>query len=808
MNKFNIDLSAFFESFPGALYCRNVEGVYLGCNQHMAALIGLDDPADMMGKTDRELNWRTQFEFPASFDEKKPVELTKKNSDGEIKTYRFSETVLKGDQSETVGFLGLLRDISERKKHEAEIQHKLKMSTLYLKNIINNLPEPIYWADTNNIILGCNLAEAKLFGFESSEEMVGKNMRDLAAIVGFDKEVIDRLIENNKAVMHDRKAQHLEETMLFPSENVVRTYHSHKAPFFDDSGNVIGMIGTTIDITQRKAMEEELKKEKERAEAASRAKTEFIANMSHDVKTPLSGIISISEALSSRLDEEYRDLAVDIFQSGKHLMAFFENCIELSKLESRSVGVSKKVFSLKQLINEIFCLFHPAVSVKGLEFTVDYDKRIPSALLGDRVMLYRIILNLVGNAIKFTETGGVTIRAKLIDQVHASEKVTVELTITDTGIGIPTEKKDTIFERFTRLTPSYQGTYEGSGIGLYIAQEFIKLMGGDIFVESKEGEGSRFTLLLPLQIPLLAEEEYDDEAIDFSSPAGNHLEPLLSDALMQQEKPIVTQKKEELVSLDKKSSDKKLSPHAHKILLVEDSSIIQKGIVLLFDALGCTTEIANNGEEAMQLFEPGRYVLVLMDVGLPDMKGYDVAKLLKERESGTAFSVPILGLSAHATDSEKQLSLAAGMSEMLTKPLLMHQAKAALARYVDVARPSSDKHVLKAEDGLSILDLQSGAVPSDKDEKVAWMVLGEVMTALPETRAELEDAYQARDIPSLTAKLHQLHGDLTYTKAPHLLHQVSTFESALRKGEYDQLDAQYAGVVHAMDLLEKAYRSL
>jgi PAS domain S-box-containing protein len=448
----------------------------------------------------------------------------------------------------------------------------------------------------------------------------------------------------------------------------VRWIKDTSFPIHNNVGDFIGFAGIAEDITEQKKHEYSLVKAKEQAEAANRAKTEFLANMSHDVKTPLSGIISFSEILSSRIQEEYRPLIQDILSASKYLMTFFQNCVDLAKAENGSIALAKEAFSVKSLLQGVLALFQPAVKAKGLTLHVDYDEKIPKQILGSHVTFYRILLNLMSNAIKFTPQGSISVSATL-DQKSTSNQIVI--TILDTGIGIPANKQGLIFERFTRLTPSYEGVYEGNGIGLSIVKEFVEAMDGEIHVKSEEGKGSQFTVVVPFQVPPLADSEHDEE--DKVLPAT--LSPVILSP------PTIDAAKHILFPSFKPNFDPSSRP---KILLVEDNLMAKNGAMILLNSLGCEVDTAECGAEAITLFAPGKYKLVFMDIGLPDMKGYQVAERLREMEQGTAFHVPILALSAHATQEDTQLSVAAGMDEMHTKPLLLDKATLLIKKYIAI----------------------------------------------------------------------------------------------------------------------------
>jgi two-component system aerobic respiration control sensor histidine kinase ArcB len=657
-----------------------------------------------------------------------------------------------------------------------------------LKRIIHNLPGCIYWKDKAGVYLGCNKFFLEMVGVNSVDEVVGKT--DEAFCL---PEQVQTLRKNDKEAMIFGPMS-FEEKVKFTDDEEF-TYTVVKSPLYDDKENIIGVIGTSLDITQQKEFEEDLKEAKSKAEVASKAKTEFIANMSHDVKTPLSGIISLSEVLNSRVQEEYRDITQDILEAGQHLMVFFENCIELSKLESGSVILSKEIFSLKHLLNEIFRLFKPAIKVKGLALYINYADEIPKSFLGSRATLYRILLNLIGNAVKFTQKGSITICVKLSQNSTLNQAI-IKLTIADTGIGIPDDKQKIIFERFARLTPSYQGVYEGSGIGLYIVEEFVRSMGGEIHLKSQEDKGSQFTVVVPLQIPLLAENEYADE-LDSTS--------LLSLEEFNQVRVLTNKIPVPLIQDVKNTIIKNVS--RIKVLLVEDNLMAQKAVNILLTSLGCQVDVVNSGKEAISVFEPGRYALVFMDIGLPDMKGYEIAGRLKEMERETSFSVPILGLSAHVAEEEKKLSMDVGMIKVLAKPLQLDEAKAILAQHVPPIKSAVSASLLAMENGLRISDLQK--VPNDLagNGQIAWAMLDELIACLTESRAEIEKAYKAQDMVLLLQKVHKLHGDVCYASTPDLLLALEALETNLRNGEYKQLDILYVDFLKAIEIFEKIYHS-
>jgi len=267
---------------------------------------------------------------------------------------------------------------------------------------------------------------------------------------------------------------------------------------FDKDGVHIGFIGISKDVTERKNYEAQLEKSVETSEAANRAKSEFLANMSHDIRTPLSGIIGLSELMThefKEISEKGCEYAEMICSASQQALAFFNNCLELARFDSENISEEHAPFSLRDVVYEVRQLFVPAIKQSKLSLTVNFDSNIPETCIGDRLAVYRILLNLLGNAVKFTAEGGVIIDVSL--QQCLDQQIIVSMSVTDTGIGIAEDKQKTIFEKFTRLIPSYEGKYEGTGIGLYLVDRFVRALEGTIAVESDGKTGSKFTVVLP-----------------------------------------------------------------------------------------------------------------------------------------------------------------------------------------------------------------------------------------------------------------------------------------------------------------------
>ena len=275
-----------------------------------------------------------------------------------------------------------------------------------------------------------------------------------------------------------------------------------KLPILNQQGQAVGVVGYFSDITELKEKERELRIAKQQAEAANRAKSAFMANISHDIRTPLSGLVGFAEITATHLETaQERENLQYLVQSSNALLKLLNEVIEYSRLECGALPHSIIKFNLTELIDQVLALEKPSIAAKKLLLHVTIDRHIPVYLVGDAVRLHRILLNLVSNAIKFTAEGFVRLAAELTQQ--QGHELILKLTVQDSGMGIPADQQAQIFSRFVRLIPSYQGQYVGSGLGLTVVKQFIDDLHGEIYVDSQEQQGSTFTCIIPCRQALV-----------------------------------------------------------------------------------------------------------------------------------------------------------------------------------------------------------------------------------------------------------------------------------------------------------------
>ena len=379
-----------------------------------------------------------------------------------------------------------------------EINHSDKDKEIYrLKNVIENLPGSIYWKDQHGVYLGVNCFSAeKMRSINLSwQDIVGKTDYDL-----FPKAVADAYRQNDLEVMTTGDESSLEETVTLPTgENLIQL--SSKRPLRDEQGNIVGVIGNTIDITHLKKV---VREAKEKAEVANQLKTAFIRDMEHDIRTPFSGIYSLTKYLYEQETElTKKEFLGHLASAAKELLNYCNAILDFSRIESGILPLIEKKFDLHKLLDSLMAIEKPAAQFKKLELLFERSSDLPKIVIGDQYRLQRILINLLSNSIKFTKKGFIKLTVKL--QKLANKQAVISFIIEDTGIGIPLHQQDAIFEKFTRVIPANKNLYKGHGLGLKAVKQFTEELEGEIELSSELNKGSIFICTLPFKLPLISE---------------------------------------------------------------------------------------------------------------------------------------------------------------------------------------------------------------------------------------------------------------------------------------------------------------
>lgn len=373
--------------------------------------------------------------------------------------------------------------------------------TEFVAELVNQLPAAIFWKNAESIFMGCNQTFAKLAGLESPREIIGKTDFDLP----WGKTQGDLYRNDDLNIIYSKHGkQQIEEnqTLADGSEIVLLT---SKMPLLSQNGKVKGILGIYHDITDRKKMERSLAQSKNLAETANRAKSEFLRNMEHQLRTPFSGVYSLVRMLADEETQlEKKEMLELSCQSAKEFLDLLNDIIDFSRFQAENTGILAKKFDLRSLLEKAVTMQRAAAVAKGLELLWFYPDDLPSVFISDPYRLRRIILNLLSNAIRFTTQGQVSISVKLAKTIDPKNLV-VQLIVIDTGIGIPPEKQSLIFEKFYRVSPANQNKYLGAGLGLPLIKQLMTDLEGEIELRSSPETGTIFVCSIPLKRPLTDE---------------------------------------------------------------------------------------------------------------------------------------------------------------------------------------------------------------------------------------------------------------------------------------------------------------
>jgi signal transduction histidine kinase/ActR/RegA family two-component response regulator len=427
----------------------------------------------------------------------------------------------------------------------------------------------------------------------------------------------------------------------------------------DIHGQNIGFLGVSTDITERKRVEEDLRRSKEKAESATRTKSQFLANMSHEIRTPMNAIIGLTGLLlSTEMTAEQRDYAETIRGSGDSLLTIINDILDFSKIDEGKMDIESQPFSLVDCIEASLDLVTQSAIKKGLRLSYILCPDVPKRILGDVTRLRQVLVNLLSNAIKFTDQGEISVAVSCLPEGRLHE---IRFSVRDTGIGISQDRMDRLFQTFSQVDASMTRKYGGTGLGLAISKRLVELMGGRIRAKSTPGMGSTFCFTI------LARSVPGPSLADLSM-AGLAGKPGAIGRTSVQGADIGGQD----------LSRTMVKPP--RILLAEDNAVNQKVAMRMLERLGYRADAVANGLEVLQALERQPYDLVLMDVQMPEMDGLEATKRI--RGMSTAGQPYIIAMTAHAMKGDREECMAAGMDDYVSKPVRMEELQAALIKSI------------------------------------------------------------------------------------------------------------------------------
>ncbi|WP_343731581.1 ATP-binding protein [Duganella sp.] len=432
-------------------------------------------------------------------------------------------------------------------------------------------------------------------------------------------------------------------------------------------GKVSGFYLTAMNITDRKNSEQ-------RAEAASRAKSEFVANMSHEIRTPMNAVLGVAYLLENTpLNETQQEYVGMIRSSGQVLLGILNDVLDFSKIEAGRMELAPAAFRPRELLDSVANVMTPNASMRGISLSIGADPQVPQVLIGDAMRLQQILINLVGNAIKFTERGGVTVRVSLPqDDVGQGSAVNLRFSVRDTGIGMDSEQQSRLFSAFSQADASTTRRFGGTGLGLAICRRLAELMGGDISVRSMQGAGSEFLVTLPFAVA--AADAVVEQPVWHNAPTQGWL-------LEQPQEPIAPPP---TPAAQEPAAD---APRLQglRLLLVEDHPLNQVVARGMLEHAGASVVVAENGQLALERLreQSSDYDIVLMDVQMPVMDGFEATRRIRVE---LGLKLPILAMTAGVMQSEQDQCIAAGMDDFIAKPVDVEQMLDTISRHWNAVR--------------------------------------------------------------------------------------------------------------------------
>jgi len=832
--------------------------------------------------------------------------------DGRQRWIERIKTPLRDADGAIVGVQVLLWDVSDRRQAE----QALGLERDLLHTLMDNIPDSIYFKDRESRFLRISRAMAEKFGLGSPTGAIGKTDADVFTAEHAQQALADEMeiIRTGQPLV----ARVERETWPKREDTWVSTT---KMPLRNDEGRTIGTFGISREVTELKQAQEELVRARDAADAASRAKGDFLANMSHEIRTPLNGIIGMTELLlNTDLTAEQRDYEDVVKTSADALLSLLNDILDFSKIEAGKLELEQIPFDLRETLGVTMRALAARAAEKGLELAVHIPPEVPNWLVGDPGRLRQIVINLVGNAVKFTSDGEVVVDV----QVESTDdgEVNLHFTVRDTGIGIPLDKRERIFEAFCQEDVSTTRRYGGTGLGLTISAQLVGLMGGRIWVESQPGKGSKFhftarfdsaaderpappaALETLYDMPVLVVDDNETnrfiyqellthwgmkpttaasghdalDALRSASASGQPVRLVLLDVMMPNmdgfevveqigklalvtgptilmlssagraedlqraaqcgvarclTKPVAQSELLDAITnalgmatasdgqRDSIQADRPAEFTSRRILLAEDGLVNQKVAVKLLERRGHEVAVANTGEEALDALARDHFDLVLMDVQMPAMDGFEATVAIREREQTAGGHLPIIAMTAHAMKGDRERCLAAGMDGYLSKPFRPHELFRAVEQFEAAGDgggggwgPSptgTDTQSAKAPDARGKLDPSQPVF--DKIEALhrvggsvdIFKELAELFNhECPKQMDRIEQAYREGDLPGMARAAHALKSSVAIFAAKAAHDAVLRLEFMGRDGDASDFPAAWHNLQREIERLKSA----
>ena len=739
------------------MYVKNLNGQYLLVNNKFAEGFG-SATAGLLGKrieditSDPGLIRASALTDQAVIRTGKAMNLdayTLPGSTGKPRTYISTKFPLFDAAGKVYAIGGVGIDITERVIREKELEESKKRteeSSLLLKGFLENAATPMFIKDLEGRYLVTNKKKNEYLPI-TKPVLTGYTHAETLADTSRNQNVIDE----DTLVINERRAFEYCETIR-KDDGSIRYYITLKFPISDGNDNIFAIGGITTDITDSVIREAELSEAKKQAEKARAAQQIFLANMSHEMRTPLNGIIGLVNLLQlTRLSDEQEDFLASLKIVSNSLLALINGILDISKIQAGKLNIESIVFHPGELLDHINRSFKYEAERKGLQFILEASPNVPEYLVGDPTRLNQILINLIGNAIKFTHKGFVKLKINV--ERTTGNAVKIIFVVQDTGIGISPEKQELIFDSFSQASQDTARQFGGTGLGLTICKELIIIQHGEMAVSSKLNEGTSFWFYIPYQIgegqPALPGDPAPDEKFDRNSLP------------------------------------------ALRCLIVEDNLINQKVAFHTLEKAGVRADIAGNGLEALQkIKEFGKYDFIIMDIQMPEMDGYETTRVI--RSELNLKELPIIAMTASALKGEKERCQAAGMNDYIPKPFTIDELFAKIRLYTSPAwkeqlvwqGPTQNTHegIPDIDEKEKLFDL--APLRQMGDDRFLLEILNMFLGTVPDNLYEIQNLIASgTDWDAIAQKAHKLKSSIGIMQMHSISQYISAIEQRAKKRE-------------------------
>jgi PAS domain S-box-containing protein len=699
--------------------------------------------------------------FPALFERVmkgniEEVDAYLQTEEGE-KWFHNSYFPVRGEGNRVIAVCASSKDITESKLAEkalGKIRAEREEYQFRLQSILDNTPSIVFVKDLEGKYLVINKAFREIMGL-ADQQVIGKTDFD------FDKpEEAARYQKSDKEVIRTLRSIETEETFVTPRG--VQNLLLVKFPLFDKENNIYGVGGIATDFTDTVENRQKLIEAKKKAESAEQLQEQFLANMSHEIRTPMNGITGMTNILmSTSLDEKQKEFVKIIKQSSDNLLVLINDILDLSKIKSGKLSLEKTSFKLREVLDNTLAPFYLKAKEKNIQLQLLQDNSLPGLVEGDPYRLNQILNNLLSNAMKFTERGSVRVSVKQVQ--HTDDTVLLEFAVSDTGIGIPADKLESIFNSFEQASTSTTRQFGGTGLGLAISKQLAEMQGGNIGVTSTIGAGTTFSFVIPYRF---VEKENQASVISINNAPDNS-------ALA-----------------------------GKKILVAEDNEINQKVIFHVLGKEGIHVQLADNGREAVNLLEQGQeYDLIIMDLQMPVMDGFQATTYIRQK---LRCNTPIIAMTASVLRNEKVKCFELGMNEYLSKPFVPAELFVQLKRFLypqsSSMTPKPVNTTQPEEQPAGLYDLSY--LQDMDDNEYLCEILQLFLDTTPVMLDELSNEVLHENWEVVNKKAHKLKSNLGILKMNNMLELVAAIErQAKEKSETDKIEGKLKQVTEQFGLI-------